>query len=338
MRAAVVNTSRTGPPVTVQEVPAPRPRPHWVTVRISHAALNRLDSMLLENREDETPGAIYGADGAGVITELGEALEPRSGLSVNDPVVILPSLFWGADPKAPGEEYEILGSPTHGTHAEYVTVPAANVYPVPQHLSWAEAAALPLAGVTAWRALVTRGRLAPDETVVVGAASSGVGSIAIQIAAASGARVIAVTSSDDRAAHALKLGAAAVVDRSGPDLANQILVHTDGGADLALDPTGALWQPLVDSLRPGGRLVAVGKVASPVGELRVQSVYWKQVDLLGSSMGSPRDFEALLLHVAAHHWTPWVDSVFGLDDINHAYARLDDPRRTGKVVLEMWRP
>jgi zinc-binding alcohol dehydrogenase/oxidoreductase len=335
MKAAVVNTDLGLPAVSVREVPDPEVRPDWALVRLHHAGLNRLDAMQLEQRADEAPGSVYGSDGSGVIAELGADVEPRPGLSVGDPVVISPSLSWGPSAAAPGEDCEILGSPTNGTHAEYVAVPAANLYPKPAHLTSAEAAALPMAGVTAWRALVTRGRLRAGETVIVGAASSGVGSVGIQIAAAAGARVVAVTSSADKADVARKLGAAVTVNRSEPDLVPQILEHTHGGAHLALDPTGALWQTFVDSLRPGGRLVAVGKMAAPVGELRVQSVYWKQVDVLGSSMGSPWDFEALLAHVARHGWAPWIDSVHPLDEIDRAYERLDHAGRVGKVVLDV---
>jgi NADPH:quinone reductase-like Zn-dependent oxidoreductase len=184
---------------------------------------------------------------------------------------------------------------------------------------------------------VTRGRLVEGETVVVGAASSGVGSMAIQVAAAHGARVVAVTAGPDKASAALRLGATAVVDRTEPDFGERLRETVPDGADLALDPTGALWQPLVDALRPGGRLVAVGKMAASVAELRVSSVYWKQVDVLGSSMGSPRDFAALLRHVAHHRWAPVVDSVIALDDVTDAYARLDSGERVGKVVIDTTR-
>jgi len=340
MKAAVVNVGLDQPPVTIQDVqPGPVPA-GWATVRLRAAALNRLDAMMLANRATEAPGAVYGSDGAGVVAELGPGVPTRSrdGLSVGTDVVISPSMFWGDDPTAPGERYEILGSPTRGTHAEFVTVPVENLFPKPEHLDWAEAAALPMAGVTAWRALVTRGRLKSSDTVVVGAGSSGVGSMAIQIAAAVGARVLAVTSSDDKAAQARALGAHATVDRTsaGPEgLAKQIVDASEGGATLALDPTGALWQTFVDALRPGGRLVVVGKMAADQAQLRVQSVYWKQVDILGSTMGSPRDFADLLAHLQQHRWAPLIDSTYSLDDIAAAYARLDHPDRVGKVVLDL---
>jgi NADPH:quinone reductase-like Zn-dependent oxidoreductase len=335
MRAAVVGTEPQEQPVRVMEVPRPHARGDWVVVRLERASLNRLDAMMLEQRTSEAPGAIFGSDGAGVVHELGPDVPTSTGWAVGDQVIVSPSLHWGPDERFPSPEYEILGSPTHGTHAEYVAVPTANLHAKPQHLTWDEAASLPMAGLTAWRALVTRGRLAKGETVLVGAASSGVGSTAIQIAVAAGARVVAVTASGAKAAEALQLGAAATVDRTAGDLTDQLRASTGGRADLALDPTGRLWGPFVENLRPAGRLVVVGKMAAAVATLDVQSVYWKQVDVLGSSMGSPRDFAALLTQVTVRRWAPRVDSVFPLSEIGAAYTRLDAADRVGKVVLDV---
>lgn len=333
MKAAVVGTDPGASPLGVREVPDPEPIGDLVVVRLMRAALNRLDAMMLENRTDEAPGTIFGSDGAGAVTAIG--VDVKTDVAIGDEVVICPSLHWGIDERIPGADYEILGSPTHGTHAQYVAVPAANVHPKPAHLSWEQAAALPTAGVTAWRALITRGRLARGETVVIGAASSGVGTFGIQIAAARGARVVAITSSADKAHEALALGAGSVVDRTSSTSAADLWRATDGQAHLALDPTGALWQTFADVLRPAGRLVVVGKMAAPVGRLRAQSVYWKQLDVLGSSMGSPTDFAALLDDISAHGWAPTVDSVYPLVQISDAYARLDAPDRVGKVVLDV---
>lgn len=335
MRAAVIGTLQDEAPVSIREVPQPRTSGDWAVVRLKRASLNRLDAMMLEGRTSEAPGTIFGSDGAGVIHELGPDVPASSGWAVGDEVIISPSLNWGPDERFPADAYEILGSPTHGTHAEYVAVPAINLHAKPSHLSWEEAASLPMSGLTAWRALVTRGRLVKGETVVIGAASSGVGTAAIQIAAAAGARVVAVTASAAKAQEAIDLGAAAVADRTAADFADQLAEATGGGADLALDPTGKMWGFFADALRPAGRLVVVGKMASPVATLHVQTVYWKQIDVLGSSMGTPQDFEALLVQVAASGWAPRVDSVYDLSDITAAYDRLDAPDRIGKVVLDV---
>lgn len=331
MRAAVTTTIPTDRPVRVTDWPDPALPPGWALVQLRAAALNRLDQMLLDNRSSLPGPSILGSDGAGTVTAIGEGADVEIGTEV----VISPSLYWGAGDHAPHEDYEILGSPTHGTHAQLVAVPAENLYPKPNRLTWAETAALPMAGLTAWRALVARGRLQRGETVVVAAASSGVGSFAIQIAAGLGAKVIAVSSSESKQEAAWSMGADVVVRRDHPEFIDTLVAATEGRADLALDPTGALWQPLLQSLRSGGRLVVVGKMASESATARVQTVYWKQVDILGSSMGSPRDFAAFLTHVNQASWTPLVDSTHPLDEIHAAYARLDSPARIGKVVLDL---
>src|SRR4051812_12174260 len=149
MKAAVVGTDPAASPLEVRDGPDPQPTGDMVVVRVKRAALNRLDAMMLENRTDEAPGTIFGSDGAGTVAAIGP--DARTDIAVGDEVVISPSLYWGQDERIPGPDYEILGSPTHGTHAEYVAVPAANVHLKPAHLSWEQAAALPMAGVTAWR-------------------------------------------------------------------------------------------------------------------------------------------------------------------------------------------
>ncbi|MGH3332767.1 MAG: zinc-binding dehydrogenase [Nocardioidaceae bacterium] len=331
MRAAVVSNDPTREALSVADWPDPTPPEGWVLVRLKRAALNRLDDMMLQDRAGLPGPSIFGSDGAGVVAGLGVGVRE---VQLGDEVLISPSLFWGAQLEAPGEQYEILGSPTHGTHAEMVVVPAENLVPKPSRLTWDEAAALPLAGVTAWRALVTRGRLRAGETVIVAAASSGVGTFAIQVAAALGAKVVAVSSSEEKLELSRSIGAGATVLRTDPDFARNLADATAGGADLALDPTGAMWQPLLQAVRPGGRLVAVGKLAAENATVRVQTIYWKQVDILGSSTGSPLDFSAFLEHVQQSSWTAVIDSVVPLEKIHAAYERLDAPDRVGKVVID----
>jgi NADPH:quinone reductase-like Zn-dependent oxidoreductase len=331
MRAAVISNEPASPGVTVRDWPEPTIPAGWALVELRRAALNRHDEMSLRDPASLPGPSVLGSDGAGVVAGVGEGV---TGLHIGEEVVISPSLYWGSAPEAPGARFEILGTPTQGTHAEMVAVPAANLLPRPSRLSWDEAAALPLAGVTAWRALVTRGRLRAGETVIIAAASSGVGSLAVQIAAALGARVVAVTSERNVAA-ARSIGADHVLRRTSSDLVEELTRASDGGAHLALDPTGALWQPLLQGLRPAGRLVSVGRMASDTATVRVATVFWKQLDILGSSMGSDEDFRALLQHVEGSDWAPVVDSTHPLERISDAYARLNHPERFGKVVIDV---
>ena len=332
MRAAVLRTDRRRAAIDVANWPDPVAQAGWVVVRVVRASLNQLDQMTVDERTELPRDAVIGADAAGIVVETGEGV---AGVSIGDEVIVLPSLGWGQSDDVQAPDYEILGHPTQGTHAELVAVPAVNVFPRPSRLTWDEAAALPLAGLTAWRAVMSRGSLRPGETMIVTAASSGVGSLAIQIGHAVGARVIAVSSDQDKLDRACALGATGGVLRTSSDFAGDLVRAADGPADLVVDSAGAHWPALSGALRPGGRMVTIGQKGSAEGTLPVRTMYWRQLSVLGSSMGSPRDFAALLDHLDGATWAPVVDSVFDLDDIAAAYTRLGDPARYGKVVLSI---
>jgi zinc-binding alcohol dehydrogenase/oxidoreductase len=333
--ASVLSTVAREPAISVREWPDPSVPAGWVLVRVVCAALNRNDAMTVDERLELSADAVIGSDASGIVVATGEGVDD---VSVGDPVVVHPSLWWGDrdDVQSPG--YQILGYPLQGTHAELVAVPVENVVAKPDRLTWEQAAALPLAGMTAWRAVRTRGGAAAGETVIVTAGSSGVGTLAIQIARSLGARVVAVTSTPTKATQLRQLGAHAVVLRGARDLEQELLTATDGGADLVVDSAGADWAALAGALRPGGRLVSVGRMAANVASLPVRTVFWNQLSILGSSMGSPRDVTALMQHIDSSDWTPVVDSVFPLTDITSAYERLDHPDRFGKVVLAATEP
>ena len=330
MRAVVIDPDPSSAPVVVGDWPDPVPAPGWVLVRVQRAGLNRNDAMWVDER-DLLPGrAVLASDAAGTVQAVGRGAR---GVDVGSDVVVSPSLWWGDGDEAPAPGFQLLGHPSQGTHAELVAVPAENVHLRPPRLT-VDQAALPLAGLTAWRALTTRGGLQPGETVVVTAASSGLGTFAVQMAAALGARVVGVTSTAEKAALARTLGAEAVVLRTSPtypaDLRDAV---GPAGADLVVDSAGAQWPVLLAALRRGGRLVALGRNAAPTADVDTETLFWRHLSILGSSVGSGRDFAAMLEHVAASTWVPVVDEVVRLDDAARAYSRLDAATRTGKVVL-----
>jgi zinc-binding alcohol dehydrogenase/oxidoreductase len=331
MRAAIVSPEASRPAVRVGQWPVPDLRPGTVLVKVMRAALNYNDELILRARSSLGGPSVPGSDASGLVAAA--AADVR-GHAEGDEVVILPSLNWGPDQDRPLPTFEILGDESGGgTHAEYVLVPAENVFRKPPLLSWEEAAALPLAGLTAWRALVSRGALTAGQTVVVTAASSGVGTFAIQIASALGARVVAITSTESRMEAASALGAHIVLSRNSPDHAQELRRAVGVGADLVLDSTGD-WDPLLAALRRGGRLVSFGRIGSTRANVTVGRFFWEQQSILGTSMGSPADFVELLRHVEDRPWAPVIDSVFGLSDIHRAYERLASPRRIGKIVID----
>ncbi|KRF21168.1 oxidoreductase [Nocardioides sp. Soil797] len=306
------------------EVPDPVAESGWTVVELRAAALNWHDVLVRKGQYSSPLPHTPGADGAGI------------DLATGDEVVVLPSLFWGADESAPGPDWEILGDHRSGTYAERVLVPTESVAPKPAGLSWAQAAALPLVGVTTFRALFTRGRLRKGESLLVLGAGGGVATMAVSLAAAVGAKVFVTSSSDDKIAAARELGADGGVrydDPTWPAAARELAGGR--GFDVVLDPVGN-WAQAIEVLRPGGRLVVLGANRAEHAELDVRPFYFGQYDLLGTTMGSPRDFSGLLDLMAEHPVPPPViDRTFALEQAADAHAHLESGGGFGKVVLEI---
>ena len=327
-----VQLTETGPPevLGISTVPDPVAGPGEVVVELRAAALNRRDVFLRKGVAPSPLPVIPGSDGAGVIHSLGEGV---SGVGEGDEVVILPSLGWGGGEEAPQPGFRILGGPDDGTYAELIRIPAENVFPKPTRLTWEEAAALPLAGLTAWRALITRAQLRPGETVLVLGIGGGVATFALHIARAAGARVVVTSSSDEKLGRATDLGAAIGVNYTEEDWVDQIKVETGGGVDVVIDSVGSTWADSINCVRPGGRVVVFGGTGGGKVELMVRPVTVGQVSLLGTTMGSPRDFAGLLDAVATQEWTPVIDSVRPLAEAADAHAREEAGEHFGKLVL-----
>ncbi|HJZ61726.1 MAG TPA: zinc-binding dehydrogenase [Miltoncostaeaceae bacterium] len=328
-----IQLTETGPPevLRISAVPDPEPRPGEVVVELRAAALNRRDVFVRKGVAKSPLPVIPGSDGAGVVRSLGPG---ASGVAEGDEVVILPSLAWGGGEDAPEPGFRILGGPDDGTYAELIRIPAENVFPRPRRLSWQEAAALPLAGLTAWRALISRARLRPGETVLVLGIGGGVATFALHIARAAGARVIVTSSSQAKLDAARDLGAEAGVDYTGEGWVDAVREGTGGrGVDVVVDSVGTTWPDSVACLRPGGRLVVFGGTGGPKAELPVRSVTMGQVSILGTTMGSPRDFRGLLTAVECQAWAPVIDSVRPLAEAAEAHAREEAGDHFGKLVL-----
>lgn len=327
MKAAVLVA--TGDPheaFALEEVADPEPGRGEVAIDLVTAALNRRDRWLRIG--DTSPPAILGSDGAGVVSAVGEGV---TGIATGDEVVINPSLGWGEAEEASGPDFRILGVPDQGTYAERIVVAAEQVRPRPERLSWEESAALPLAGLTAWRALVTNGEVGPGKTVLVPGAGGGVATFVVQMASALGARVVVTSSSAEKLERARELGAADGADYRDPEWPGRI-----GPVDVAIDSVGAVaWPGIFRCLQPGGRLVSFGRTSGEDGRVDIARLFFGYWRIQGTTMGSPREFDALLEHVAAAPWRPVVDSVFPLAEVAAAHERLDAPDRFGKVVVRI---
>lgn len=300
-------------------VPDPEPARGEIVVELRAAALNRRDLGVVAGRSGDFPRPfVPGSDGAGTRRDTGEE------------VIVFPSLAWGGGEEAPGPDFRILGGRDDGTWAELIALPEENLFPKPARLSWHEAAALPLAGLTAYRALFSRGGLRAGETVLVLGAGGGVATFAVQLAAQVGAHVLVTSSSDEKIERARELGAERGVPYAGGDWAEELA----GTCDLVVDSVGATWPESLRCLKPGGRLVVFGATAGADVTLNVRAFYFGQWSILGTTMGSPRDFVGLLDAVERGDWRPVVDSVRPLAEAASAQARMAAGEQFGKLVLE----
>lgn len=281
---AVVMTEFGGPEVlSVGQVDEPLDKAGWVNVELRASALNWHDLLVRQGKYDSPLPHIPGADGAGVRTDTGEE------------VVILPSMFWGDRPEAPGREWEILGDTHRGTYAEVVSVPEECVAPKPAHYSWEEAAAFALVGVTSYRALATRANLKPGESILIIGAGGGVATTALKLARALGAEVTVTGSTEEKIQLATEAGASGGVLHHAdnwPEQAKRLSPRREG-FDVVLDPVG-LWEKSLGALRPGGRLVTLGANVADQAQLSIRPFYFGQYSLLGTTMGGLQDFAGLL--------------------------------------------
>lgn len=341
---AVTIREHGGPEVVlIQDVPDPQPAAGEVVVDIRAAALNHLDIWVRKGRPGQNLKFphVLGSDGAGVVSEVGPGVAT---VRAGDEVILNPGLSCGGcEYCLRGEQSEcpnftILGMGRPGTFAERIAVPAACVYPKPAHLDFKAAAALPLAYVTAWRMLVTRARLVPGETLLIHGIGGGVALAGLQIAKLIGAEVIVTSSAPDKLNRARSLGADAVVNyRTEPDVARKIRdLASARGVDVVMDTVGAATWPLDFAVvRRGGRIVICGVTGGAAAETPLAALYWNQISILGSTMGSHEDFRQMLRAVAEAKLEPVVDSAAPLDRAPDAMARMEAGEQFGKIVLTM---
>ena len=340
---AVVMRARGGPEVLeVADLPVPEPGPKEVRVRLKAAALNHLDVWVRKGvASPKLPlPHVLGADGSGVVDAVGPGVE---GFAPGDEVVINPGLSCGRCERClAGEDnlcprYQILGEHRHGTYAEYVVLPEANLAPKPKNLSFEEAAAIPLTFLTAWQMVVDKLGVRPGDDVLVMAAGSGVSVAAIQIAKLFGARVIATAGSEDKLRRAKALGADETVNYTHPDWPKEVRRLTGGkGADKVVDHTGALYfEGVIKATANGGRIAIAGASSGYEGTLPFAHVFYRQLSILGSTMASKSRLFPILRFVEEGKLKPVVGQVLPLEAAAEEHRLLEERRVFGKVVLQV---
>jgi NADPH:quinone reductase-like Zn-dependent oxidoreductase len=317
----------------VTEVPDPVPAAGEALVGLKAAALNHRDLWIkLGQYAGLKFPCIPGSDGSGVVMAVGPGADAAW---VGREVVINPGFDWGPSEGAQGPEFSILGLPRDGTLAQRVAVPASQLAPKPAHLGWEEAAALPLAALTGWRALVGRARTAPGERVLVSGIGGGVALFALQFAVASGNETWVTSSSDEKIARAVAMGARGGFryDRGGWAAA---ATKEPGPFDVIIDGAGGPgFGDLIDIAAPAGRIAFYGATRGNVPEVALRKIFWRQVSLLGTTMGSPADWSAMTAFVARNAIRPIISDVLPLDRAAEAFDLMERGGQFGKIVIRI---
>ncbi len=333
MKACILRETGGPDRLTIEQVPEPAPGAGEVRVALKCAALNRRDVWITLDRY---PGlklpCTAGSDGAGVIDAVGKGVDTDL---VGREVILYPAREWGLGLRSFGADFRVLGMPDQGTFAEAICVPVDTVVAKPAHLSWEEAAALPLAGLTAWRALMSQGETRPDSRVLITGIGGGVATFALLWAVTLGCETWVTSSSADKIATARRLGARGGFNYTEPGWDKQLLTASSGGVDVIVDGTqGDGFIDCFNALRPGGRLVTYGATGgAPSRGFNPAALFLRQVSIRGSTMGSPAEFANMVEFVNAHGIRPVVDSVHPFDDIVAAHELLLKAGHQGKVVL-----
>lgn len=341
MKAAFFNQHGGKEKIVVGEIPEPQIQPAQVIVKVHYSATNHLDIWVREG----WPGLksffphVLGGDASGVVVQTGDQ---TSRFKVGDEVIVHPGVSCGTcDTCLNGWEslcsqYAILGEQISGTHSELISVPEANLFLKPKHLSFLEAASLPLVFSTAWQMLVIRAKIKAGDKVLIHGAGSGVSTAAIQIAKCFNAQIAVTSTSEQKLFKAKELGADILISSSDSDFAKEIKKHWKTGPDIIVDHVGkVLWEKNIKCLRSGGVLVTCGATSGGEGMTDLKHLFFRQLSLLGSTMGNKRDFPEILKLVEQKKLKAVVDRAFNLEQVPQAHAYLEGRQQFGKVMIKV---
>ena len=334
MKALILRETGGPDSLAVEEMETPAPGAGHARVRIQCAALNRRDYWITVGAYPRIQfPAVAGSDGAGIVDAVGEGVDESW---LGKEVVIYPALEWGDDPRCGGKNFRVLGMPDQGTFAEYICSPISSLKPKPAHLDWTEAAAFPLAGMTAWRATVTHGEVQAGQNVLVTGIGGGCATFAMMWAKHHGANVYVTSSSEE------KLNAASALGASGgfnyrEDGWHKTLIGESGGIDLVIDSAGGDgMHHVLDTLKNGGRYVFFGATqGNAASGLNMAKLFFKQVRIQGTTMGRPEEFGAMLEFIDKHQLKPVIDTVYPFDQAVAAHKRMEQSEQMGKLVLDL---
>ncbi|MBE9586564.1 zinc-binding dehydrogenase [Mucilaginibacter sp. JRF] len=322
-------------PLAIKDIEKPTPQPGEVLVQLKAASLNRRDWWITQGKyAGISYPCVIGSDGAGVVVAAGSDAESQW---LNKEVVIYPARGWGESPSHQSKDFNIIGlPPNQGTFAEYISVPVADLQVKPTHLNWEQTATLPVAGLTTFRALFTKGQAQKGDKVLITGVGGGTGAFALQYAVAAGCQVFVTSGSAEKIDRARHLGASAGVNYKAQDWAEQLLQLSGGGFDVIIDSAlGNGFEKLVDICKPGGRIVFFGGTAGTIPELNGRKIFWNHISILGTTLGTAAEFEQMLQFISEHKIEPVIDEVLPLAYAEKAIRRMDDSSQFGKLVLSI---
>lgn len=304
-----------------------------VLVQVKSAALNHRDEWCRQGLYPNLKnGVVLGSDGAGIVKEVGSKVDSKW---IGQEVIINPAMHWGESEKVQGADFRILGMPDHGTISEYLIMSSDRLHLKPLHLNWHEGAALPLAGVTAFRALMVQGKAKASQKILVTGFGGGVAQMAVQFAIALGAEVYTSSSSESKLLEAKKLGVVGVYNYKNDSWTKEALEES-GGFDLIIDSAmGQTLDSLVNVCAPGGRIVFYGATLGNPEGFNARKVFWNQIKLIGSTMGSDKDFINMLRYVEDHKIKPIIDEIYDLENAVDAFDKMKSGDQLGKLVIQI---
>jgi zinc-binding alcohol dehydrogenase/oxidoreductase len=321
-------------PLSIQKIKKFRPVKDQVLIRLHNAAINHRDIWTWrEQNLTSSEGIILGSDGCGVIEDVGEDADT---LLIGSEVIINPSLDWGNNPIVQGNSFRILGYPDHGTFSDYIAISKKYAFEKPEHLDFAQSSAIPLSGLTAYRALFSKARLRAKEKVLITGTGGGAALWLLQFATAYQARVYVTSSSEEKITKAKALGAVGGFNYKDSEWHQKALKESGGGFDIIIDSAGGNeFSKLIELALPGGRIVNFGRTAGNITNISTRLLYWKQLSIHGTTMGTRDEFLSMLDFVESRKIHPVIDQIFPLESIDEAIKRMEQGDQFGKIVLQI---
>ena len=320
--------------IVIEDIPIPEISDDEVLINIKFASLNHRDLWIAKGAYSKIKlPVVLGSDCSGIISSIGKNV---ASFKIGDEVVINPGLNWGTEENYQSKDFKILGMPDNGTLAEYVAIHQSYVYKKPVHLDFSQSSGIPLTGITAYRALFKNAELKKNDYLLITGIGGGVSTFALVYALSIGANVFVTSGSDEKIEKAILLGAKGGVNYKNENWDKQIIELSENKINVVIDGAGGVtFSKCLELINYGGRLVCYGATNGNVNNFPMARLFWKQLKIYGTTMGSPEDFAEMLNFINENKIVPVTDKVYPLDKINDAFVRMNESKQFGKIVIEV---